>query len=86
MAMRNIEVFTAGCPCCDDAAKAVRAAASSTDDVQIRDMRDPAVATEAKKHGIHRVPAVVINGQLADCCSVDVVDVGVLRKMGLGQV
>lgn len=85
MAKRKIEVFTAGCPCCDDAVKAVRAASCPNCDIEVRDMRDPAVAADAKKRGIHRVPAVVINGQLAECCSVGEVDVSVLRTMGLGQ-
>lgn len=37
--------------------------------VKILDMKDPNVAARAKQLGIHRVPAVVINGQLAECCS-----------------
>lgn len=85
MATRKIEVFTAGCPCCDEAVRAVRAVACSSCDVQVRDMRDPVVAADAEKYGIHRVPAVVINGQLADCCGTGKVDVGALRSMGLGQ-
>jgi glutaredoxin 3 len=30
-------------------------------------MHDPAVATAARGYGIHRLPAVVIDGRLADC-------------------
>ena len=85
MATRTIEVFTAGCPCCDEAVAAVRAEVCSSCDLQIRDMRDPKVAADAKEYGIHRVPAVVINGTLADCCSAGPIDLDVLRSMGLGQ-
>ncbi len=48
-------------------------------------MKNPKVAARAKQLGINRVPAVVINGQLADCCSTGEIDVEVLRSMGLGQ-
>lgn len=84
MAKRTIEVFSAGCPCCDDAIQAVRDASCSSCEVQILDMNDPKVAARAKQLGIHRVPAVVIDGQLADCCATGAVDVDVLRSMGLG--
>jgi hypothetical protein len=47
-------------------------------------MSDPAVAARAKQLGIHRVPAVVIDGKLADCCATGPVDLDVLRSMGLG--
>jgi hypothetical protein len=35
-------------------------------DVEVRDMHDPAVAAAASGYGIRRVPAVVIDGRLAD--------------------
>jgi hypothetical protein len=83
--MRNVEVFTAGCPCCDEAVQAVKAAACSNCNVQVRDMKDPQVASAAKNYGIKRVPAVVIDGRLADCCASGGVDIAVLRTMGLGS-
>jgi glutaredoxin 3 len=82
--MRTIEVFSAGCACCDDTVKAIRAAASNNDNIVLRDMKDPQVMADAKKHGIGRVPAVVIDGRLADCCKSGGVDMNVLRGMGLG--
>lgn len=85
MSKRTIEVFSAGCPCCDAALEAVREASCSSCDVQVLDMKDPKVAARAKQLGINRVPAVVIDGQLADCCSSGAVDIDVLRSMGLGQ-
>jgi len=84
MSKRTIEVFSAGCACCDEAIQAVRDVSCESCDVQILDMKDPKVAARAKQLGIHRVPAVVINGKLADCCATGEVDVEVLRSMGLG--
>ena len=83
--MRNVEVFSAGCSCCDEAVKAVKAAACPSCNVQVRDMRDPAVAADAKRYGIKRVPAVVIDGKLAECCAVGGIDMDVLRSLGLGS-
>ena len=85
MSKRTIEVFSAGCPCCDEALQAVRDASCESCDIQVLDMKDPKAAARAKQLGINRVPAVVIDGQLADCCSTGAVDVEVLRSMGLGQ-
>ena len=85
MSKRTIEVFSAGCPCCDEALQAVRDASCSNCDVQVLDMKDPAVAARAKQLGINRVPAVVINGKLSDCCASGAIDIEQLRSMGLGQ-
>ena len=63
---RKIEVFTAGCPCCIEAMKLIEFLAGNEHDVEIRDMHDPAVAAAARSYGIRRVPAVVIDGRLAD--------------------
>lgn len=83
--MRKIEVFTAGCPCCDEAVTAVTAAACPNCDVQVRDMKDPTVAADAKRYGINRVPAVVIDGKLADCCAAGAININKLRSIVLGK-
>lgn len=85
MTKRTIEVFSAGCPCCNEAVKLVREAACPSCDVQILDMRsDRAAQAKAKQYGISRVPAVVINGKLADCCAAGTVNLTTLRGLGLG--
>jgi len=82
---RTIEVFTAGCPCCDEAVQLVKANSCPSCDVQILDMRnDKAVQARAKQYGLKRVPAVVIDGKLADCCQTGGVDLATLRSLGLG--
>jgi predicted DsbA family dithiol-disulfide isomerase len=48
-------------------------------------MKDTNVVERARSLGIRSVPAVVIDGKLADCCSGRGVDVQVLRAAGLGQ-
>ena len=82
--MRTIEIFSAGCGVCDDAVAQVKAASCPSCDVVVRDMNDPAVLADAKRHGIEHVPAVVIDGKLADCCAKGAIDLDVLKGMGLG--
>lgn len=83
---RTIEVFTAGCPCCDAAVQLVRSLACESCDVEVLDMRsDRAAQARAKQYGIQRVPAVVVDGRLADCCRAGAVDAGTLRRLGIGS-
>ncbi len=82
---RKFEIFSAGCPVCEDAVRAVTDAACPSCDVQVLDMKSPEVRRKAAGLGIKSVPAVLIDGELADCCTNRGVDVGVLRTLGLGQ-
>lgn len=66
---RKIEVFSAGCPVCDETVKLVKKIACQSCEVSVLDMKAPGVSKRAGKIGIHSVPAVVIDGKLADCCS-----------------
>ena len=81
---RKIEVFSAGCPACQEAVNLVQRIACPSCDVSILDMNDPNVAQRAKSLGIHSVPAIVINGKLADCCQGRGPDEATLRAAGLG--
>jgi glutaredoxin 3 len=85
MATRTVEVFSAGCAVCTDTIEMVQRVACPSCEVSVLDMRDPAVARRAKELGIHSVPAVVINGTLAQCCTGRGVDEATLRAAGLGQ-
>lgn len=82
---RNIEVFSAGCPACEDTIELVNSIACSSCEVTVLDMRDPKVAARAKQLGIRSVPAVVIDGELAGCCAGRGVDAGTLRAAGVGS-
>jgi hypothetical protein len=84
-AKRKIEVFTAGCALCEETVTLVNRVACSSCDVEVLSMKDPGVAAKAKSYGVVRVPAVVINGKLADCCAGSGPNEGTLRAAGLGQ-
>lgn len=82
---RKIEVFSAGCPACKETIELVNRVACSSCEVSVLDMNDSKIADRAKALGIHNVPAVVINGQLADCCTGRGPEEATLRAAGLGQ-
>ena len=79
MANRKIEVFSAGCALCQEVIDAVRREAGSSSEVIVRDMLDARILARAEKFGIRSVPAVVIDGKLASCCTPRGVDLQVLK-------
>ena len=81
---RKIEVFSAGCAVCEDTIALVNRIACPSCKVEILDMRQPDVVAKAKRYGIRSVPAVVVNGRLADCCAGRGPDEGTLRAAGIG--
>ena len=82
---RKIEVFSAGCPVCDDTVKLVNNLACPSCEVNVLDMKTPEVAERAKGLGIRSVPAVVIDGKLAACCTGRGPDEATLKAAGLGK-
>ena len=81
---RIVEVFSAGCPACEPTVELVKSIACPSCEVQVLDMREPAVAAKARQYGVRAVPAVVIDGKLAACCINGGPDEATLRAEGLG--
>ena len=84
-AKRKIEVFSAGCPLCQDTIDLVTRLACSSCEITVLDMKNSDVAQRAKQLGVRSVPAVAINGQLSGCCSGRGPDEDTLKAEGLGQ-
>jgi len=84
-AQRQIEIFSAGCAVCEAVVARVNEMACSSCAVAVLDMNQPDVAAKAKALGIRSVPAVVIDGKLADCCAGRGPDEEALRAAGLGR-
>jgi glutaredoxin len=82
---RKIEIFSSGCPICQGAIERIRNASCPSCDITVLDMHDPETAKRASSLGILSVPAVVIEGKLAGCCSGRGVDIDTLKAEGLGQ-
>ena len=81
---RKIEVFSAGCAVCDDTVALINSIACPSCEVEILDMHKSEVAKKAQRYGIRSVPAVVVDGKLADCCAGRGPDERQLRAAGIG--
>jgi glutaredoxin 3 len=82
---RKIEVFSAGCPLCDEAVELVKNMACPSCEVFILDMKDPMVAGRARELGVKSLPAVAVNGELAGCCQGRGINPEALKAAGLGN-
>ena len=82
---RKIEIFSAGCAICEETVQMVQNMACPSCDVSVLDMNDDTVAKRAANLGIRSVPAIVIEGKLADCCAGRGPDEAALRNAGIGQ-
>lgn len=86
MKKRTIEVFIAGCPVCDETVKLIQSMTCPSCDLQVLDMRtDSAAQAKAKTYGVKRIPTVVVDGKIADCCHQGAVDKDTLRNLGVGR-
>lgn len=81
---RKVEIFSAGCPACREAEDLVRRLSCPSCDVQVLDMKDEAVAGRGRDLGIRSVPAVAVDGKVADCCAGRGPDEATLRATGIG--
>ena len=82
---RKVEIFSAGCPVCEQAIELVTEMACPSCDVTVLDMQDPAIAERAMHFGVRSVPAVAVNEELVSCCSAGGPDETALRSAGIGQ-
>ena len=85
MAKRKVEVFSAGCGVCDDTVKLVESIACPSCEVTVLSMKEPEVSKRARALGIRSVPAVVVDGKLAGCCTNRGPKEADLRAAGIGQ-
>ena len=83
--IRRVEIFSAGCPVCEDTVSLVRDMACSSCEVEVLDMSDPDVSRRAENLGIQSLPAVAVDGKLAECCTGGGVTKDALRAEGVGQ-
>lgn len=81
---RKIEIFSAGCPACESAVQTVNRIAGPSGEVEVLDMHRPEVAARAEQLGVRSVPAVAVDGKLADCCAGRGIDEATLRAAGVG--
>ena len=66
--MNKIEIFSAGCPLCEEAIERVKDEICEACEVTVQDLHDPKIAKRAREYGVKRAPAIVVNGTLSPCC------------------
>lgn len=88
MSKRKVEVFTAGCPLCEEAVNLVKELACPDCEVVVYDLSNLCESKEcldkAKAYGVSSVPTVVVDGKIADCCAGKKPDRETLHRAGIG--
>ena len=82
---RKIEVFSAGCPRCEETISRIQDLACPDCEVVVVNMHEAEGNRRAKELDVRTVPAVAIDDQLAACCAGRGPEAEVLRRAGLGQ-
>jgi len=65
----SVEVFSAGCPLCEETVALVKQLACQSCEIKVLDMRQEDTAARARELGVSMVPAVAVDGRLAACCA-----------------
>jgi glutaredoxin 3 len=84
-AKRKIEIFSAGCPACEETVQLVQRIACESCEITVLDMHDAKIAARARALGVKSVPAVAVNGELANCCVGRGPDANTLHAAGIGR-
>lgn len=82
---RKIEIFSAGCPVCRETIEMIQKIACPSCEISVLDMNDATVAGRAKALGVRSLPAVTIDGNLAECCAGRGPNEEALRQAGIGR-
>lgn len=81
---RKVEIFSAGCPCCERTVATVRRIGCPSCEIEVLDMHEPAVAAKAEQYGVRTVPAIAVDERLVACCTSGGTDQASLRAAGIG--
>jgi len=65
---RKIQIFSTGCPRCEEALELVNRIACPSCDVEVIDASTGDGKARAERAGIQGTPAVAVDGELASCC------------------
>ncbi|MCL4476117.1 MAG: thioredoxin family protein [Nitrospirae bacterium] len=65
---RKVEVFTGGCPLCDETVQLVKELSCPSCDVTVYNLKEKGM-DKAKQYGVNSVPTVVVDGKILNCCA-----------------
>lgn len=80
---RKVEVFTAGCPLCDETVKLVYELSCPSCDVTVYNLNEGG-ADRARELGVNSVPTVAVNGTVLGCCVRGKPNAEDLKAAGIG--
>ncbi len=85
---RSIEIFTGRCPVCSPFVQLVKDAACANCEITISNVvaqcEEQTCIRKVNQYGINRLPSVVINGKLLNCCDSPITKQDLLNA-GIGQ-
>ena len=85
---RRVEIFTAGCPLCDETVRLVKELACPSCEVIVYNIKEQCESKECldkmKQYNITSVPTVVVDGKIAECCKRGKVSKETLKAAGVG--
>lgn len=84
-AKRRVEVFTAGCSLRDETVKLVKELACPSCEVNIYGLSKSGME-KAKEYGVNSVPAVVVDGKIAECCIRGTPNIESLKVASIGRL
>lgn len=61
---RKIEIFTAGCPLCQEAVAAIKQAVADCGCDMVEHNISTQISREAQRYGVKAVPTIVVDGQI----------------------
>lgn len=86
---RRVEIFTAGCILCQEAVKTVRRLACPSCEVVVYDLIKQCESKECldkvRDYGVSRVPTIVVDGKIAECCTASRPSIEELKAAGIGS-
>lgn len=86
MTKRQIEIFVAGCPLCNETVRLVQELICPSCEILIYDLREgqgsPTYLEKAQQYGVNAVPAIAVNGSLVLAGKPDREQ---LQAVGVGQ-
>lgn len=64
MEKRKVEIFSAGCPVCEQTVNLIGDIVCASCEITVLDMHDPEVSNRARQLNIQSIPVVVLDGSL----------------------